>query len=117
MLTSPLLRINTAGLTMQIKGLVARAQKMLALQKIERAIVESGDEGFTIQIARAAMPLPAEINKLCDRYGRTWEESKLSAGQDTADLIIDNEYDSGLKWMVAWAHKEVYGKLQKDTTA
>jgi hypothetical protein len=102
---------------MQIKGLVARAQKMLSLQKIERAIVESGDEGFTIQIARAAMPLPAEINKLCDRYGRTWEESKLTAGQDTADLIIDNEYDSGLKWMVAWAHKEVYAKPQKDTTA
>jgi hypothetical protein len=95
---------------MQIKGLVARAQKMLALQKIERAIVESGDEGFTIQIARAAMPLPAEMNKLCDRYGRTWEESKLSAGKDTADLIIDNEYDSGLKEMVAWAYKEVYGK-------
>jgi hypothetical protein len=95
---------------MQIKGLVARAQKMLALQKIERAIVESGDEGFTIQIARAAMPLPAEMNKLCDRYGRTWEENKLSAGKDTADLIIDNEYDSGLKEMVAWAYKEVYGK-------
>jgi hypothetical protein len=88
---------------MQIKGLVARAQKMLALQKIERAIVESGQEGFTIQIARAAMPLPAEINK-------------LSAGKDTADLVIDNEYDSGLKWMVAWVHKEVYG-AQKDTTA
>src|SRR4028118_2334658 len=102
---------------MQIKGLVARAQKMLALQKIERAIVESGDEGFTIQIARAVMPLPAEINKLCDRYGRTWEESKLTAGKDTADLVIDNEYDSGLKLMVAWAHKEVYGKPQKGTTA
>ena len=102
---------------MQIKGLVACAQKMLALQKIERAIVESGDEGFTIQIARAAMPLPAEINKLCDRYGRTWEESKLSAGKDTADLVIDNEYDSNLNLMVAWAHKEVYGKPQKGTTA
>jgi hypothetical protein len=99
------------------EGVRARAQKMLALQKIERAIVESGQEGFTIQIARAAMPLPAEINKLCDRYGRTWEESKLSAGKDTADLVIDNEYDSGLKWMVSWAHKEVYGKPQKETTA
>ena len=118
MLTSPLLRINTAGLTMQSKeGVRARAQKMLALQKIERAIVESGEEGFTIQVARAVMPTVAEIDKVCDRYGRTWEESKLTAGQDTADLIIDNEYDSGLKWMVAWAHKETYGKPQKDTTA
>ena len=92
------------------EGVRARAQKMLALQKIERAIVESGDEGFTIQIARVAMPLPAEINKLCDHYGRTWEE-KLSA-KDTADLVIDSEYDSGLKLMVAWAHKEVCGKPQ-----
>jgi hypothetical protein len=99
------------------EGVRARAQKMLALQKIERALVESGDEGFTIQIARAAMPLPAEIKKLCDRYGCTWEESKLSAGKDTADLVIDNEYDSGLKWMVSWAYKEVYGKPQKETTA
>jgi hypothetical protein len=116
MLTSPLLRINTAGVTVQSKeGVRARAQKMLALQKIERAIVESGEEGFTIQVARAVMPTVAEIDKVCDRYGRTWGESKLSVRTDTADLIIDNEYDSGLKWMVAWAHKEVYG-AQKDTT-
>jgi hypothetical protein len=101
---------------MQIKGLVARAQKMLALQKIERAIVESGDEGFTIQIARAAMPLPAEINKLCDRYGRTWGESKLTAGKDTADLIFDSQYDSGLREMIAWAYKEEYGKTQPRDT-
>jgi hypothetical protein len=101
---------------MQIKGLVARAQKMLALQRIERALVESGDEGFTIQIARAAMPLPAEIDKLCDRYGRTWGESKLSAGKDTADLIIDNECNSGDKKMIAWAYKEVYGKPQPRDT-
>jgi hypothetical protein len=99
------------------EGVRARAQKMLALQKIERAIVESGNGGFTIQIARVAMPTGAEIDKVCDRYGRTWEESKLSAGKDTADLVIDNEYDSGLKLMVAWAHKEVYGKPQKGTTA
>jgi hypothetical protein len=102
---------------MQIKGLVARAQKMLALQKIERAIVESGDEGFTIQIARAAMPLPAEINKLCDRYGRTWEESKLYKDTPQTDLIVHNSYDSGLNLMVAWAHKEMYGKSKKDATA
>jgi hypothetical protein len=101
---------------MQIKGLVARAQKMLALQKIERALVESGDEGFTIQIARAAMPLPAEINKLCDRYGRTWGESKLTAGKDTADLIFDSQYDSGLREMIAWAYKEEYGKTQPRDT-
>jgi len=99
------------------EGVRARAQKMLSLQKIERALVESGDEGFTIQIARAAMPLPAEINKLCDRYGRTWEESKRSVGKDTADLVIDNEYDSGLRVMAAWAYQQVYGKPQKDTTA
>jgi hypothetical protein len=99
------------------EGVRARAQKMLSLQKIERALVESGDEGFTIQIARAAMPLPAEITKLCDRYGRTWEESKLSAGKDTVDLVIDNEYDSGLRVMAAWAYQQVYGKPQKDTTA
>jgi hypothetical protein len=101
---------------MQIKGLVARAQKMLSLQKIERAIVESGDEGFTIQIARAAMPLPAEINKLCASYGRTWGESKLSARTDTADLIFDSQYDSGLMEMVAWAYKEAYGKPQPRDT-
>jgi hypothetical protein len=101
---------------MQIKGLVARAQKMLALQKIERAIVESEKGGFTIQIARAAMPLPAEIDKVCDRYGRTWGESKLSARTDTADLIIDDQYDSGLRVMAAWAHKEVYGKPQPRDT-
>jgi hypothetical protein len=101
---------------MQIKGLVARAQKMLSLQKIERAIVESGNEGFTIQIARAAMPLPAEINKLCASYGRTWGESKLSAGKDTATLIIDNVSDSGFNEMAAWAYKDVYGKAQPRDT-
>ena len=99
------------------EGVRARAQKMLSLQKIERALVESGDEGFTIQIARAAMPLPAEIKKLCDRYGRTWEESKLYKDTPQTDLIVHNSYDSNLNLMVAWAHKEVYGKPQKDTTA
>ena len=59
------------------EGVRARAQKMLALQKIERALVESGDEGFTIQIARAAMPLPAEIDKLCASYGRTSKRAGL----------------------------------------
>ena len=118
MLTSPLLTINTVGVTVQGKeGVRARAQKMLALQKIERAIVESGDEGFTIQVTRSAMPLPAEIDKLCDRYGRTWEESKLYQDTPQTDLIVHNSYDSGLKLMVAWAQKEVYGKAQKDTTA
>lgn len=117
MLTSPLLRINTAGLTVESKeGVRARAQKMLALQKIERAIVESGQEGVRIQIARAAMPTVAEIDKVCDRYGHTWGESKLSAGTDTAELIIDNECDSGDKEMVAWAYKEVYGKPQPRDT-
>jgi hypothetical protein len=117
MLTSPLLRINTAGLTMQSKeGVRARAQKMLALQKIERAIVESGFMGATIQVPRSMMPTMAEIDKVCARYGRTWGESKLSARTDTADLIIDDQYDSGLRVMAAWAHKEVYGKPQPRDT-
>jgi hypothetical protein len=98
------------------EGVRARAQKMLSLQKIERAIVESGQEGVRIQIARTAMPTVAEIDKVCDRYGRTWGESKLSARTDTADLIIDDQYDSGLRVMAAWAYKEMHGKLQPRDT-
>jgi len=94
----------------------ARGQKILFLQKIERAIVESGFMGATIQVPRAAMPLPAEIDKVCDRYGRTWGESRATFGKDTVDLVIDDEYDSSLRMMAAWAYKEVYDKPQPRDT-
>jgi hypothetical protein len=117
MLTSPLLRINTAGLTVESKeGVRARAQKMLALQKIERAIVESGEEAVRIEVARATMPTVTEIDKVCDRYYRSWGESLATAGKDTAVLVIDSDYDSWLRVLVASAYKEEYGKEQPRDT-
>jgi hypothetical protein len=98
------------------EGVRARAQKMLSLQKIERVIVESGFMGATIQVPRSMMPTMAEIDKVCDRYGRTWGESRATFGKDTVDLVIDDEYDSGLREMIAWAYKEEYGKTQPRDT-
>ena len=98
------------------EGVRARAQKMLALQKIERAIVESGEEGVTIQVPRAAMPTMAEIDKVCDRHERSWGESRQSLGKDTVDLVIDSWVDAGWREMIAKTYKEVYGKPQPRDT-
>lgn len=73
------------------------AGKLLTLEKVKQLIESDQGEGFILRgLARNLVPDPADLDKLCREYRRTWEENELYAGKNTpeTDLIIWGQEDS-----------------------
>ena len=89
------------------------AQKLLTLQRLKQGLEQDGGEGFTIKIARGALPTAAAIDKLCEEYHRTWEkrEPYTTRAEAETELIVHSSEDSGWNLMMIEAIK-MYGQSE-----